>query len=450
MGIDKSIINSAVKEYCSRRFYNFFKYFWKQVETSEYEDNWHIEMVCNELQNRFELYKNEEQDESLLRDLIFNLPPGCSKSLMISVFFPAWVWLVKPQAKIISYSYSFKVAEELSGKSLRLLMSDEYLNICDFKLTSTAVSNIRNNKYGHRFVTSTGGAVTGIHADIIIGDDPNSPQSINSQAAREEARRFVREILPSRKTSIKRSYSITVQQRMHNDDVTSCLLDLGNPKLIAVPAINENGESFFPSRFPTSVLKSKKIELGTSSFMAQYMQVTQDEDGGIIKKDWLRIEPTESKPLIYFLDSAYGGIKADDNAILGCFKDLNNLVVQTLEKNKYEFPKLLKWLKDNIPPNSKIYIEGKASGKSIIQTLKEETSFNIIEIQPKGSKLERKHSCSPYFESGRVIINKDIKYKNDLIEQLVFDNTKHDDILDVVTMAVDNLLKINRGVYNIY
>jgi predicted phage terminase large subunit-like protein len=449
MQISKSFRDSAVREYCSRKFYNFFKYFWKQVEVSDFEDNWHIELVCNELQKRFELYTNNEQNEELLRDLIFNLPPGCSKSLMISVFFPAWVWLIKPSTKIISYSYSYKVAEELSGKSLRLLMSDEYQSICDFKLTSTAISNIKNNKYGQRFVTSTGGAVTGIHADIIIGDDPNSPQSINSEASREEAKRFVREILPSRKTSIKRSYCITVQQRMHNEDVTSCLLDLGNPKLVAVSAINENGESFFPSRFPLSVLNNKKIELGSISFMAQYMQITQDEQGGILKKDWLRIEPTQHKPLIYFIDSAYGGVKADDNAVLGCYKEANNLIIQSVERNKLEFPELLKWLKSNIPNNSKVYIEGKASGKSIIQTLKQETSFNIIEVQPKGSKLERKHSCAPYFEAGRVIINSSIKYKQDLIEQLVFDNTKHDDIMDVVTMAVDNILKVNKGVYNV-
>ncbi len=449
MAISKNVINSAVREYCTRRFYNFFKYFWKQVETSEFEDNWHIEMVCNELQNRFELHKNEEQDESMLRDLIFNLPPGCSKSLMVSVFFPAWVWLIKPNTKIISYSYSFKVAEELSGKSLRLLMSEEYMNICDFKLTSTAVSNIKNNKYGHRFVTSTGGAVTGIHADIIIGDDPNSPQSINSQAARDEAKRFVREILPSRKTSIKRSYTVTVQQRMHNDDVTNCLLELGNPKLISVPAINDNGESFFPGRFPISALNNKKIELGSKSFMAQYMQITQDEDGGIIKKDWLVEEITEDKPQFYFLDSAYGGKNADDNAICGAYKRGNNLVIQSLELNKMEFPALINWIKNNIPARSKVYVEGKASGKSIVQTLKLETDLNIIEIKPTVSKLERKHSCSPFFEAGRIIINKNIKNKHTLIEQLVFDSTKHDDALDVVMHSIEQLLMKRVGNYDI-
>jgi len=449
MEISNSVKNEIVKEYCSRSFYNFFLYFWKQVETSEYDNNWHIKMVCDELQERFEIFNRKEIDESTTRDLIFNLPPGCSKSLMISVFFPAWVWLIRPSVKIISYSYSYKVAEELSGKSLRLLMSDEYQSISSFKLTSTAVSNIKNNKHGQRFVTSTGGAITGIHADIIIGDDPNSPQAINSEASRLEARRFVREILPSRKTSIRYSYAITVQQRLHSEDVTSCLLDLGNPKIISIPAINEANQSFFPTRFPLSALESKKTELGSLSFMAQYMQITQDASGGIIKKDWLIEEVTEEKPLFYFLDSAYGGKNADYNAICGCYRRGNNLIVHSLELNKYEFPELIKWLKNSVPAKSKIYIEGKASGKSIIQTLRLETDLNIIEIKPTVSKNERKHSCSPFFEAGRIIINKNIKHKETLIEQLIFDSVKHDDALDVVMHAIEQLLIKRVGNYDI-
>lgn len=449
MKISKNVKNAAVREYTSRRFYNFFKYFWAQVEVSKYEDNWHIETVCDELQKRFETYKDNDTTKALNYDLIFNLPPGCSKSLIISVFFPAWVWLIRPSTKIISYSYSYKVAEELSGKSLRLLMSEEYQDICDFKLTSTAVSNIKNNKFGQRFVTSTGGSVTGIHADIIIGDDPNSPQSINSEAYRLEARRFVREILPSRKTSISRSYSITVQQRLHNEDVTGCLLDMGKPKVIKVAAINDDGESFFPARFPLESLEAKRKELGTISYMAQYMQITQDEEGGIIKKEWLVEEVTDDKPQFYFLDSAYGGKNADDNAICGAYKRGNNLVIHSLELNKMEFPSLINWIKNNIPARSKLYIEGKASGKSIVQTLRLETDLNIIEIKPTVSKTERKHSCSPFFEAGRIIINKNIKHKQTLIEQLIFDNTKNDDALDVVMHAIEQLLIKRVGNYDI-
>lgn len=445
MKVSKEFVVAAKREYCKRSFYNFFKLFWKQVEASEYEDNWHIKQVCDKLQERF-INRSESENQP---DLIFNLPPGCSKSLMVSVFFPAWVWLIDPKLKLITYSYSYKIAEELSGKSLRLLMSDEYLQICDFKLTSTAVSNIKNSKLGQRFVTSTGGSVTGMHADIIIGDDPNSPQAINSEASRLEAKRFVREVLPSRKTSIKKSYSITVQQRLHNEDVTACLQEIGNPEIISIPAINSDGESFFPARFPVDIIEAKRYELGSISFMAQYQQITQDEQGGIIKRDWIVEELVEEKPLVYFLDSAYGGSKADYNAIVGVYKEGSSLVIYNLEMNKFEFPELISWMKKNLKSGSRLYIEEKASGKSILQTLKKETDFNITGLKVSSSKLERKHACSPFFESGRIIINKQMKNKEALIEQLIFDNTKNDDAMDVVLHAIDKLLKQSIGKYNI-
>lgn len=442
--------NELIREYSLRSFYNFFKLFWDQVESTEFVDNWHIEMVCNALQDRYKIWCNPEPTDEELTDLIINLPPGSSKSLIVSVFFPAWIWLHRPFTKLITASYSSTIAEELSGKSLRLMNSDRYKSICRFNLTSSAISNIKNSSGGQRFVTSTSGSVTGFHADIILVDDGNSPQSIHSEAARNEAKKFVLEILPSRKTNIRRSYTVYVQQRLHNEDITGVILKLSKRiKRIIVPAI-ENGESFYSIRFPLSVLDELREQLGTKSFMAQYMQQTLDEAGGIIKKEWIKEDYFESeKNLIYFLDSAYGGKDADNNAIIGAFKRENNLYIESLELNKYEFPDLINWMKKNIPSGSKIYIEGKASGKSIIQTLKRETNFNIVEIQPKGSKLERKNACSPYFESGRVIINKDIQSKEKLIEQLIFDQIKNDDALDVVMYAIEVLLKTTQGKYNI-
>jgi predicted phage terminase large subunit-like protein len=448
-----NLTNEILREYSRRSFYNFFKLFWNAVETAEFQDNYHIELICNELQKRYEIWEDwlaPTRDKDSFYDLLINLPPGSSKSLIISVFFPAWIWLNNPSVKIITASYSHKIAEELSGKSLRLMQSELYQRMIKFKLDSIAVNNIKNSKGGQRFVTSTNGTVTGIHADIIICDDINSPQSIFSESDREQTRKFLQEILPSRITNPKRSYSIYVQQRLHNDDGTGVVLKSKRKlKHICIPAINENGESFFPTRFSLEFLNSMREQLGTTSFMAQYQQVTQDAQGGIIKKSWIKELITENKPCTYFIDSAYGGANADFNAIIGAYKEQNNLIIQMCEINKYEFPELIKWLLKNIPVNSKIYIEGKASGKSIIQTLKKETSFNIIEIQPKGAKLERKNAVSPYFEAGRIVINQYINYKNEIIEQIIYDNTKHDDIMDVITYAIESLLKVNKGQYNI-
>lgn len=450
-------IKQIYKEYFTRSFYGFVKTLWSEVEPNAYVDNWHIEKVCDMLEDRFNAFVYDSVNipfrsspKEKTKDLLFNLPPGSTKSMIISVFFPAWVWFRRPSTRIICTSYSYAIAEELASKCLKLMQSDIYISVAPSKITKTALGNMKNNMGGQRFTTSTGGTITGLHADIIINDDPNSPQSIYSPVAREEAKRFVSEVLPSRKINIRTAYTITVQQRLHNDDVSGNLLEAGNLIHLSVPAIDEKGKSFFEERFPVEFLLLQKERLGTISYNAQYLQRTQEADGGIIKRDWL-IEDITQPPrgLIYFIDSAYGGKNADYNAILGCYKIGNKLFLHTLDINKLEFPELIKRLGEIIEPNSKVYIEGKASGKSIIQTLKAESNFNVIEKKVVGDKMVRKHAMSPFFESGRIIINKNIKHKVELIEQLIFDETKYDDILDVIMHATEQLLKASSGNYNV-
>lgn len=89
MEITVQLKNQLVKRYVTSSFYNFFKYFWSKVEANEYTDNWHIKKVCDELEFRYLFYMQQKVSQEGLPDLLFNLPPGCSKSLMISVFFPA-------------------------------------------------------------------------------------------------------------------------------------------------------------------------------------------------------------------------------------------------------------------------------------------------------------------------------------------------------------------------
>lgn len=449
-----TLTKQVLREYSLRSFYNFFKLFWSTVESAPFVDNWHIKHICNELEKRYYLWDDSDSGRytnDSLYDLIINLPPGSSKSLIVSVFFPAWVWLKSPAVRMITASYSHKIAEELSGKSLRLMQSDLYSKVSTFKLTSTAVNNLKTSKGGQRFVTSVGGTITGIHADIIICDDINSPQSIYSEADRESTRKFVQEILPSRKTNLRRSVTFYVQQRLHNDDATGYILKGSKAyKHICISAIDYNGNSFFPARFPIEYLNSLKEQLGSISFNAQYLQVTNKDGGGVIKRDWLKFDDIiNHPPLMYFVDSAYGGKNADYNAIIGVFKHINSLYIVKCEQNKYEFPELIKWLKENLPSNSTVYIEGKASGKSIVQTLKADTNFNVIELQVKSGKMERKNAVSPYFESGRIIINSNIEYKEDIITQLIFDVTRNDDILDTIMHSIEKLLVKNTGKYNI-
>src|ERR1700761_9608204 len=53
--------------------------------------NWHLDLICDYLtlikDNRF-----KEKCGVELEGIIFNVPPRTMKSLLISVFFPIWLW----------------------------------------------------------------------------------------------------------------------------------------------------------------------------------------------------------------------------------------------------------------------------------------------------------------------------------------------------------------------
>ena len=75
--LDNNITISIVKEICKRSFYQFFKLAWDSVESADYEDNWHIKYLCDELQKRFNIWeKNEKATPDELYDIIVNICPS--------------------------------------------------------------------------------------------------------------------------------------------------------------------------------------------------------------------------------------------------------------------------------------------------------------------------------------------------------------------------------------
>ena len=86
-----------------------------------------------------------------------------------------------------------------------------------------------------------------------------------------------------------------------------------------------------------------------------------------------------------------------------------------------------------------MYVEPKASGKSIVQTLKKETGLNVREDKPPSKdKVARVQDISASLESGRVSLVRG-KWNEEFLNQLVrFPSAKHDDMVDCLVMAVNN------------
>ena len=473
--VTESVMEGAVAEVCRRDFYFFVQEFWEVVIPEIPVWNWHIKYLCDELQS---VAKNIFERKEKLHDLLINIPPGTTKSTIVTIMFPAWVWTIDPTLRIISNSYSSEISIEHAIKSRDIINSDKYrlyFPYVKIRKDKSGKQNYDNTENGARYTTSTGGAITGKHAHIIINDDPQNPKQAESEAHRKQAEDHTK-TLASRKTDKSVSVVITVMQRLHTKDVSGYLLDKKSDRLkhIKLPAeITENTkpipadlERFYKEnlldvkRLNKGVLSEAKTDLGSRGYNGQFLQNPTVEGGDIFKKEWFRIISQSDFEHLkwrhkttnhFFLDTAYTDKSENDpTGILTTCLIENNLYIIHSEKWRKEFPDLVKIIpeyvaKHGYTPSSTIRIEPKASGKSVIQTLKQFTKLNVTQTPiPKDDKKTRANAVAPQVECGRVFLVEGSWNEAFLEEVSGFPNAPYDEDVDLLGYAINYHLNGNK------
>ena len=132
--------------------------------------------------------------------------------------------------------------------------------------------------------------------------------------------------LSSRKVDKAVTPTITIMQRLHQDDVTGYLLSKKKDKIKHINLPAEDCEDVEPAelrknyvdglldpiRLNRDVLAEAKIDLGSRGYAGQFMQKPSAEGGNIVKESWFRkISLAEFNALRYnetmhfFVDTAY-------------------------------------------------------------------------------------------------------------------------------------------------
>lgn len=462
--ISQKLIDAVEREACKKSFFEFVQSFWDVVIKEKPIYNWHIPYLCNELQILAHYIVNRLPKPY---DLIINIPPGSSKSTIVTQMFPAWIWTVDPTIRIISNSYSGDLSTEHSVKCRDIILSPKYQRLfSDVKLRKDKSGKqlFENTKGGARYSTSTGGTITGIHAHVILNDDPINPKQAVNEQARETANEHTK-TLASRRVEKENTPTILVMQRLHEMDVTGFLLKQNsqNIKHICLPAeLSEHvkpvelREKYVdglldPIRMSRNALSLMKVALGSKGYANQFDQAPTADEGNIVKKEWFgRIDYSEfdrlrtSEPIIFFVDTAYTEKKINDpTGIIATCKIKNILYIVHAEKKLLEFPELIKWLPSyamnhGYGRGSSIRIEPKASGKSVVQMLQRSTTLSVLETPvPKDSKEVRLTAVSPKIEARRVVLV-DGSWNDEFIEEVSgFPAREHDEYVDILGYAID-------------
>lgn len=469
MIVSKELELQLKREVFSKSYYEFFKFAFKILFPNEkYVDTFHIKYLCDYLQSEHERMLAEKHKT---KDLIINIPPRTSKSLICSVCLLPWVWITNPYATFITVSFDDSLSLQNAGYSRDIIRSEEYQelfgHIYQVRKDKDSKGMFMNDKGGYRLSKTTGQNITGWKGIWIILDDPQSVKSSNSEGQRQEVIEYYSEALFNRLTPPQWGLRLLVQQRLHQEDLSGYLLENAKEHYhhICLPAeasnlvnppelIKHYKDGYLdPHRLGPNILKVFKNTL-LNAYSGQYEQNPVPAEGGIFKKDWFSIiEPVgltrnkDTEPIHIFIDSAYTEKTSNDpTGIVTCFRSGNYLYIVDALELWLEFPELINFLKQyttrfQFSSNSKIFIEPKASGMSVAQQLRAQTMLNVILMKPpKDDKITRANAVAPIVHSGRVKLVTG-PYLNRFLDQVTtFPFSTHKDMTDAFVYSLNELM----------
>lgn len=424
---------------------------------AELDPNWHIDAVCMYLQDMLEGRKD--------RRAVVNLPPRSLKTFIVSVCFPAWLLLRNPSLEICVATYGDEFSRKVAGLFRTLVHSDFVIRLSHGQLRDSTKST--ETEYvtamgGNRFTTSVGGPLTGRGVDVLIVDDPIKADEALSESVRRKVTTWFNTAAHSRQNRPGKTLMIVTMQRVHMDDLAGHLIERGWPSLVLPATASRSerydiggefyerkvGELLQPGWDSAEELERTRQLIGSYNFAAQYQQDPAPAEGNMVKREWLGTydepPPREKFKHIYLTcdPSGKAGSNNDYTAIVVVGVLGRDVYVLDVRRGhwgsariKQEIEELAAFWKP-----TQIIIETTGQGESVRQEIDLEGRLDIRGVMQKTDKETRLSRNIGRFESGRVLLPKDAPWLAEFESELLgFPNTRNDDQLDALLMALDDL-----------
>ena len=450
-------LEAAHAEQARRKLRHFVKYAWRYADPQKFVDGWAVQAMCEHL----EACASRE-----IRNLLINIPPRHTKSLLTCALFPAWLWIGRPQERIMSISYGDKLAKRDSRLARQIMRSEWYRKWYgdSFKFTDdqNEKAEYENDHGGKRTATSIGGLGTGAGGSIIIVDDPHKADEINSVVARQGVLDWWNETMATRLDDPATGVQIVIMQRLHEGDLSGeilkdsgwehlCLPARFEPERKCVTSIGwsdprtEPGELLSPKRFNEDALAIIEKRLGAYRTAGQLQQRPAPIEGGIVKMDWWEyytVKPGMDR-IVISVDCGNKTKARNDPTVAqvwGRSAGWHYLLDEWRER--VEFPGLKAGVKSLCAKwnPSAVLIEDAANGVSLIQQLPTEADFiwPIISITAKLDKVTRLEAASPTIEAGLVYLPEGAAWLTDFTTEVcTFPNATHDDRVDTLSQYLN-------------
>ncbi len=284
-----------------RSLLEFVRQAWGVVEPeTPFAEGWHIAAIAAHL---------EAVADNRIGNLLINIPPGCCKSLLCAVFFPAWVWIKRPAARFIFASYAQELTLRDSVKCRMLIESHWYQTRWGDTVTLASDQNqktkFENTATGWRMATSPGGRGTGEHPDFVFADDPHNVRGSESDSERQAVIDWWDGTMSSRGIT-RGARRCVIMQRLHERDLSGHLIAKGGWEHICLPMEAEPdashptslgwrdprataGELLWPRKLNADAVAKLKREMGSHRAAGQLQQRPAPRGGGMFRREWFSI-----------------------------------------------------------------------------------------------------------------------------------------------------------------
>jgi predicted phage terminase large subunit-like protein len=453
---------------------------WSIVEKTPYSHNWHIDTIAAHL---------EAVTRGDLRKLINNVPPGSGKSLLVSVFWNAWTWIVDPTKAFLYTSFdaglclrdaekvrsilNHKWFQDRWGASAPLdpakhhkIRLDPNEPKGDFNVFHQLSDGSWEQSGGWRYSTSVNGKTTGRHPDIKVIDDPTKPKEATKENLA-AAKIWWQGTMRSRGRDPATVATVLIMQRLDEDDLAGYFLSEagGGWVHVRIPLEfepgnafqtpwgkdprTEAGESFWPSRFTPEVIREIRADTpDVATWSSQWQQDPNPGSGIIFEAAYLEHEydpwelPTEGLDVLSW-DFTFTDAATSDWVVGQALRKVGpTIYVMDQVRDRKGFLDSLEMFKlfaAKWPTAQAKLIEHKANGVAIYNTVSQ-LYTGCIKVQPgKDSKATRARSQLPVWAAGNVKLPraKHAPWVLDLKrEHIKFPRGKNDDQVDTLTQAL--------------
>ena len=441
------------------RFIRIFHYY---MTRSQFD----IMPFHRELAGKLVAYMRGENEK---QNLYIGLSPRAGKSQLI-IYFNAYSYAANPFSNFIYTSYSGDLCIKHSKKIRDIVESELFQKVFGIRIDpSTSAANLWKIEGGGEFRSvPMGGAITGFgcgtfddrFGGAILVDDFMKADDYRSDAEKQNCIEIFENTLKSRKNRPAKDPTIIIAQRLAKDDLVNYIKEKYPDEwdFYVIPAYNEEtGESFWEARYPAKFLEQMKEE-NPFLFYSQYQQEPIAMGGGLFKLSWFRyykdINDQPYRRIFITADTACKTKEWNDFTAIGVWgvTQANTLRLLDFVHGKFEIPELLnvfynlwdKW-KNGIKSCrcSAIYIEDKASGTQVIQTLRRKGGLPIMPVVPEKDKLTRALDAVPQIAAGNVELPE--SENNPLSKEILVDivsfsadmSHKFDDSVDCMLYAID-------------